>query len=683
MFNQKDRRLWVWHFCGVLFLLLLGGRLEAQWVHTFNPIRTFYVSPSGTGNGTQSNPMSLSTAMNQAVGGDLYWLTAGTYNGQRTFSRNGTSSNPIVWRGVAGYTAIINGSIDLRGKYNWIWGLEVKDPNGSGSTEGVALNAAGGHIINCIVHDIKGRVGVAAWAQGSGQVIYGNIIYKQIANNNNPHNMYTQNDYNATGYKYVVGNMFLDAWDATGNTYNFHAYSTNGRVNGFHIEKNIVSRGKFLIGGVTYPADNEIVRQNYLWNGTLDFGYQRPAQVKFENNYVGRSTLYSRFFWGKGEQQYPQTAQSYFTGNEFHKPSGNHFEFRTSAWIPSLCNGCPEIRSGDLWNNNTYSSPFAATFFADNNQQGQVSFSEWKTFTSQAGVAFDTSSTVASSSPNKVAVIKNEYESGRGHIAIFNWSLASNITVDLSSILNSGQNYKIVKPRSMGTPIVTGTYNGPVSVPTGGAEFLALLVLATGTQPPPPPPPGDTTPPNTTITSSVCGTTVSTNSVTITWTGSDNSTPTGSLVYANKLDGGSWSSFSSATSKTYTNLSNASHTVSVKAKDQSGNEDPTPATCTFTVNAGGGDTTAPVISNINVINRQQRQVTVTWTTNEASSSQVEYGQLPCPCSLNTPKDQNMITSHSMVVNGLNANTTYHYRVKSWDPAGNMGVSSDRTFTTTP
>ena len=41
-------------------------------------------------------------------------------------------------------------------------------------------------------------------------------------------------------------------------------------------------------------------------------------------------------------------------------------------------------------------------FHADNNNQGSVTFAEWKTFTSQAGVPFDTSSAVVTSSPNKV-----------------------------------------------------------------------------------------------------------------------------------------------------------------------------------------------------------------------------------------------------------------------------------------
>ena len=40
-----------------------------------------------------------------------------------------------------------------------------------------------------------------------------------------------------------------------------------------------------------------------------------------------------------------------------------------------------------------------------------------------------------------------------------------------------------------------------------------------------------------------------------------------------------------------------------------------------------------------------------------------------------------MTSHSSVVSGLNAGTTYHYRINSRDAAGNLATSSDLTFAT--
>jgi hypothetical protein len=98
----------------------------------------------------------------------------------------------------------------------------------------------------------------------------------------------------------------------------------------------------------------------------------------------------------------------------------------------------------------------------------------------------------------------------------------------------------------------------------------------------------DTTPPDTTITGGPSGT-ITTNSATFTFTGSDNFTPTASLVYATYLLGydSGWSSFGSSTTKSYSNLPNGSYTFQVKAKDQAGNEDPTPATQSFTVSTQG------------------------------------------------------------------------------------------------
>ena len=109
--------------------------------------------------------------------------------------------------------------------------------------------------------------------------------------------------------------------------------------------------------------------------------------------------------------------------------------------------------------------------------------------------------------------------------------------------------------------------------------------------------PPDTTPPDTTIVSGPTGT-ITYNDVTFTWSGSDDVTPTAQLVYSYKLDG-SWSAWTSATSVTYNDLSNGDYTFMVKARDQAGNEDPTPASRSFTVSVapprrpGGGGARLP------------------------------------------------------------------------------------------
>jgi hypothetical protein len=90
----------------------------------------------------------------------------------------------------------------------------------------------------------------------------------------------------------------------------------------------------------------------------------------------------------------------------------------------------------------------------------------------------------------------------------------------------------------------------------------------------------DVTRPNTQITSFPPNPSYN-NSATFTFTGTDNATPSSSLMFECKLDGGAWATCSSP--KMYSGLTNSSHTFSVRAKDAAGNVDATPAYYTWTV----------------------------------------------------------------------------------------------------
>ncbi|MGH7770247.1 MAG: Ig-like domain-containing protein, partial [Candidatus Binatia bacterium] len=94
----------------------------------------------------------------------------------------------------------------------------------------------------------------------------------------------------------------------------------------------------------------------------------------------------------------------------------------------------------------------------------------------------------------------------------------------------------------------------------------------------------------------------------------------------------------------------------------------------------GPDTTPPAISAVSAPLITSSGATVTWTTNEASNSQIEYGTTTAYGSV-TPLNGSMVTSHSQNLSGLAANTLYHYRVKSRDAAGNLATSPDATFGT--
>ncbi|MCA9353935.1 MAG: DUF4832 domain-containing protein [Candidatus Kaiserbacteria bacterium] len=92
------------------------------------------------------------------------------------------------------------------------------------------------------------------------------------------------------------------------------------------------------------------------------------------------------------------------------------------------------------------------------------------------------------------------------------------------------------------------------------------------------------------------------------------------------------------------------------------------------------DTTAPSISNVQVIDVSKNSVRVTWNTDELTTSVVRYGK-----TLNygsaTNETQTVATDHSVTVSGLSADTAYHIQAVSRDAAGNQVASADMIVTT--
>ncbi len=140
-----------------------------------------------------------------------------------------------------------------------------------------------------------------------------------------------------------------------------------------------------------------------------------------------------------------------------------------------------------------------------------------------------------------------------------------------------------------GAEVLAGTDPlDPASTPAGPPAPAAALPQSPVTPPlgpvEPPPPPPDTTPPNTMIDSGPSGATSSTKA-----SFGFSSTESGS-TFECKLDSGSWNSCTSP--KSYSGLALTAHTFSVKATDAAGNVDTTPASRSWTVEAGP-DTTPP------------------------------------------------------------------------------------------
>lgn len=97
------------------------------------------------------------------------------------------------------------------------------------------------------------------------------------------------------------------------------------------------------------------------------------------------------------------------------------------------------------------------------------------------------------------------------------------------------------------------------------------------------------------------------------------------------------------------------------------------------------DTVAPVINNLRVSAINRNRAIVYWNTNERADSAVFVsGATPVDTQTITPTSNNgQVFVHEIVLNNLNASTTYYIVARSRDIAGNVTTSGTISFTTDP
>jgi hypothetical protein len=134
-----------------------------------------------------------------------------------------------------------------------------------------------------------------------------------------------------------------------------------------------------------------------------------------------------------------------------------------------------------LWSANTY--------YADQNSlawyfNSRVTWQQWKDTTGLGGTDRVTAQ------PDTPAVFVRSlapYVAGRGHIIIYNWTMAASVPVDLSPVLAPGDSFAVwnVQDLFAAAPLLSGTYTGAkVAIPMAGVT-------------PPPPLGGTRMPPRT------------------------------------------------------------------------------------------------------------------------------------------------------------------------------------------
>jgi hypothetical protein len=193
--------------------------------------------------------------------------------------------------------------------------------------------------------------------------------------------------------------------------------------------------------------------------------------------------------------------------------------------------------------------------------------------------------------------------------------------------------------------------------------------------------PLDTTPPSLSIISHSNSQSVTTSPILLSGTATDaavgNSGISSVTVNGVRATGDTATGNGTASWSASVLLNPGANTISVVARD---NSSITNATTTVLTIHRQVDTGPPVLSGVSVSDIDTTSAVISWTTSEASDGQVEFGPSTSYGQF-TALNSSLLTAHSVRLNGLTSNTTYHYRMRSGDTAGNFAQSADYTFIT--
>jgi hypothetical protein len=412
-------------------LALTAGLLGTRPLPVSAQQNVFYVAPGGSrsGDGSQSSPWDLQTALNQPASvrpGATIWLRGGTYRGTFTSQLKGADGAPITVRAISGERVILlhasdGPALDLGNThYVHFWGLEIAGPDAKRSTSRSKMTygarvhqGSSSHnikLINMIFRDAQAQ-GIGWWQAGRDMEIYGSLFYFN-GTDQLDHGVYA---HNVNGSKIFRDNVVFD-----NASHGFHGYAetvekglnnlvldgntffNNGSV-GYNTKKSKYGEYKrnILVGGLI-PANNAVITNNYTYypgkdGASLNLGYEggtRNARVS------------GNYFMGGRLDISGGASELAFSGNTIYAPGG----------VKGMEQG-----GGNTWHN---SRPGGVQIF----------------------------------------VRPNAYEPNRAHITIYNWAYEGYIRLSADQLsgvkLAPGQAYELRNVQNYFGDVTTGVYNG-------------------------------------------------------------------------------------------------------------------------------------------------------------------------------------------------------------------------------
>ena len=175
----------------------------------------------------------------------------------------------------------------------------------------------------------------------------------------------------------------------------------------------------------------------------------------------------------------------------------------------------------------------------------------------------------------------------------------------------------------------------------------------------------DLHPPDTKIITEVSSS-IKRDYITFQFEGNDRQTPKEKLKYSWRIDLGKWSEFSTQTSVYLSNLADGAHSFEVKAKDESGNEDATPAKVFFEVAEQEPDTV--IIDPLEIVESSDVMFRFSGTDPQTPTEKLQYSWRVDNLKW-SPFSTETITNLTNLSNGM-----HQFDVKARDEDGNEDSS---------
>lgn len=397
----------------------------------------------------------LMTAPHVVKPGDTIVMTPGTYRGDYTINVSGGSAAPVTIRAELLGTAIVDGSFDIQGGgYVVIDGIEFTRTDWTTRTFALAqstppnINVGAAHIAirNCVIHD--GNQCMTAF-EGRLVELYGCLLYNGgviSGGSGHGHTLYTHNN---PGIPVLIEN---NIWLGSFN-YGFHAHSSGQNyIKNYTVQDNIFGKCNhkhcfgndasldYAVQDIVF-ADNECM-DTYWWFNRWS---NRAKNIAVTGNYFVGYGDYSSLDMGCCSFKVYDTIVC--TGNTF---ANNGRLMRVK----------PGTQPDYTVANKAYYGPDVAGAFVGADD-ANLDFAGWQT---QFG---DTGSSIAAyPPPDRVRVIPNIYDAGRCHVAVYNYSQADSIMVDVSGVYQAGDVVRVRNAQDYHGDIQTVTVdaNGRIAI---------------------------------------------------------------------------------------------------------------------------------------------------------------------------------------------------------------------------